>query len=100
MAASTARGALQRRLGLTVNLRDRNVEFRVRDHGPGLAEPARRKLFRPFSKSDVEAARSAPGLGLGLALSRELARSEGGELALESTGPEGTTFVLTLSRAG
>ena len=42
-----------------------------------------RRLFRPFSKSAHDAAQSAPGVGLGLALSRRLARALGGDLRLE-----------------
>jgi len=67
----------------------------VRDQGPGLSDVARRRLFQPFSKSDHEAAASAPGLGLGLALCRSLARAQGGDLEVESP-PSGAAFVLTL----
>jgi signal transduction histidine kinase len=70
---------------------------RVADHGPGLPAAARKRLFRPFSKSATEAAHSQPGVGLGLALSRRLARDElGGDLVLERTGPDGTVFRLDL----
>ena len=71
--------------------------IRVQDRGPGLPPAARKRLFRPFSKSATEAAHSQPGVGLGLALSRRLARGElHGDLALESSGPAGTTFRLEL----
>jgi signal transduction histidine kinase len=53
-------------------------------------------LFRPFSKSANDAAQSAPGVGLGLALSRRLARSLGGDLRLEENGPLGASFTLTI----
>ena len=68
----------------------------VRDHGPGLSPTDRRRLFRPFSKSDREAAASAPGVGLGLALSRRLARAQGGDLRLAETKDGGAAFVLSL----
>jgi signal transduction histidine kinase len=71
-------------------------EIRVRDHGPGLPPARRRRWFRSFSKSAQEAAHSAPGIGLGLALSRRLARHMGGELRLESGAGEGACFVLAL----
>jgi signal transduction histidine kinase len=57
-----------------------------------------RRLFRPFHKSARDAAQSAPGVGLGLALSRRLARAIGGDLRLESTPGEGATFALRLPR--
>jgi signal transduction histidine kinase len=70
--------------------------LRVRDHGPGLSPTERRRLFRPFSKSDREAAASAPGVGLGLALSRRLARAQGGDLRMDDGVKDGAAFVLTL----
>ena len=72
---------------------------RVRDHGPGLSAAERRRLFQPFSKSDRDAANSAPGIGLGLALSRRLARAQGGDLSLDASDGEGAVFVLSLPLA-
>lgn len=74
----------------------RCLALSVRDHGPGLPPRAVRRLFRPFSKSAHDAAHSAPGVGLGLALSRRLARALGGDLRLGENGPLGACFVLTL----
>lgn len=68
----------------------------VRDHGPGILQGEARKLFRPFSKSAREAAHSAPGIGLGLALCRRLARSMGGELRHRTAEPAGACFELML----
>jgi signal transduction histidine kinase len=75
------------------------VEFHLRDHGPGISAEAARDLFRPFTKSAHEAAQSAPGIGLGLALSRRLARALGGDLRLDATGEGGACFVLILPGA-
>jgi C4-dicarboxylate-specific signal transduction histidine kinase len=55
-----------------------------------------RRLFRPFCESARDAANSAPGVGLGLALSRRLARSMGGDLRLNEDYKGGANFVLTL----
>jgi len=77
--------------------RDRNhLTIAVRDYGPGMPRDVRKRLFRPFSKSAHEAADSAPGVGLGLALSRRLARQLGGDLRLRDNGASGACFVLTL----
>ena len=62
----------------------------------GVALPMSRRLFRSFSKSAQEAAHSAPGVGLGLALSRRLAHDMGGKLALDKDVTDGACFVLTL----
>jgi signal transduction histidine kinase len=58
-----------------------------------------RRLFKPFAKSAEEAAVSAPGVGLGLALSRRLARAMGGELILDPAVKDGACFVLRLPLA-
>jgi len=77
-----------------------SVVIRVRDHGPGVSVTDSRRLFRPFSKSAREAAHTAPGVGLGLALSRRLARDTGGDLTLSPSNGAGACFILTLPRAG
>ena len=74
----------------------REVVVVVEDRGPGLSRRDRRRLFQPFSKSDREAAQSAPGTGLGLALSRRLARAMGGDLRLDASHAHGACFLLTL----
>jgi len=70
--------------------------LRCCDKGPGIAPEDRKNLFRPFSKSAQKAARSAPGVGLGLALCRRLARSLGGDLVFDATVQDGACFVLKL----
>ena len=97
-ACKYAGGAADRRLHLQLAAGARRVTITVRDHGPGIAAPGRRKLFQPFSKSVHEAANSAPGVGLGLALCRRLAIDLGGQLELVSPADGGAAFVLTLPR--
>jgi K+-sensing histidine kinase KdpD len=70
--------------------------LRVRDHGQGISAEGAKRLFQPFSKSAHEAALTAPGVGLGLALCRRLSRSMGGDLRLETLAKGGACFVLTL----
>jgi signal transduction histidine kinase len=86
-------------LHLEADADERYVRLRVRDHGRGISHQDRARLFQPFRKSADEAARSAPGVGLGLALSRRLARQMGGELSYETNGEPGASFVLRLRRA-
>lgn len=76
------------------------IELRLRDHGPGLAADVRARLFLPFARSAETAAGSAPGVGLGLALCRRLARAQGGDLRLEEPANGGVEAVLTLPLAG
>ncbi|MDA7979649.1 MAG: HAMP domain-containing histidine kinase [Pirellulales bacterium] len=75
---------------------DAGWEIRVCDQGPGISKHESRTLFRPFTKSASEAAHSAPGVGLGLALSRRLAREMRGELRLDHAYSQGACFVLLL----
>lgn len=84
------------RLELALTLAPASLRFAVRDHGPGLTKAEARKLFRPFHKSAREAAHTAPGVGLGLALCRRLARDLGGTLEIDHGWPQGACFVLTL----
>ena len=70
------------------------LQIAVRDDGPGIPAKVREHLFLPFSGSQ-----KVQGSGLGLAIARELLAAEGGTIALEHTGPEGTVFHVTLPAA-
>jgi signal transduction histidine kinase len=97
-ACKYAAAAADKRLHLQIAVSPRRVTITVLDHGPGIAAAGRRRLFQPFSKSVHEAANSAPGVGLGLALCRRLASDLGGKLELQSPADGGAAFVLTLPR--
>ena len=71
-----------------------DIEVTLTDDGPGLPEPVRRALFRPF----VTGGRPG-GSGLGLAIAHDLVRAHGGELSLVRSGADGTAFRLTLPAA-
>ena len=95
-ACKYAGRAQDRRIHLRVQRQDGRALVRVCDHGPGVR---RGDVFRPFHKSAAQAADSAPGIGLGLSLSRRLARDMGGELRLDADTSGGACFVLTLRLA-
>lgn len=73
--------------------------LRIRDHGQGVSAAAAKRLFQPFSKSATEAAHTAPGVGLGLALSRRLARTLRGDLRFSRSAAGGASFELFLPLA-
>jgi signal transduction histidine kinase len=98
-ACKYAAVAEDRRIHLQLETTGREARLRVKDHGPGISAAQARRLFRPFSKSVHEAASTAPGVGLGLALCRRLACDLGGRLELEDTGNNGASFMLTLPRS-
>jgi signal transduction histidine kinase len=86
---------------LRAELQATSVRIEVRDHGPGITSEARRSIFEPFERRGARAgSENQPGVGLGLALSRALARDLGGELRLRPIAQgEGACFVLELPRA-
>ncbi len=72
------------------------LSIRFADNGPGIPAKLQRGIFRPFSRSAKDVEGRKPGVGLGLALSRDVARSLGGNLVLEKSDESGTAFTLTL----
>ena len=99
-ACKYARSASDRRIHVNLTCDGRHVFFHVVDYGPGVLSKERRRIFQPFKKSVQEAAQSAPGVGLGLGLSRRLARAMGGTLYLEESTVAGACFVLRMPRSG
>jgi signal transduction histidine kinase len=95
-ACKYAAGGGNKSIELDARVSRGKLYLRVRDHGAGISSELRRRLFQPFRKSAEAAARTAPGVGLGLSLSRRLARDMRGELQLDEPTHEGAAFVLTL----
>jgi PAS domain S-box-containing protein len=73
------------------------LRFEITDTGPGINPDAKEKLFKAFSQADPSTTRKFGGTGLGLALSKKLARSMGGDLWLEySEVGKGSQFILEI----
>jgi signal transduction histidine kinase len=84
-----------RRIECDVRVERGGLELSIQDHGPGVAAEHRAAIFRAFERGARPTGESVvPGVGLGLALGRGLARALGGELSLRP-GP-GACFVLRL----
>jgi signal transduction histidine kinase len=75
------------------------VEIRVADDGPGIAPEKQQSIFDPFVQVERSFSNPREGVGLGLAISRDLARAMGGELGVTSVPGAGSTFVLQLPLA-
>ncbi len=77
------------------------VRFEVQDTGPGIDAARQAELFAPFEQADTSASRRHGGTGLGLALTRHMARLMGGDAGVASVLGRGSTFWFTarLARA-
>lgn len=80
-----------RHIVVTVNAgHGREIEFSVRDSGPGVPEDKIPRIFDAFFSTKGD------GLGMGLAISKSIVANHGGELRLESSGAEGACFTFNI----
>lgn len=76
------------------------VEVEVTDHGPGIAADEQEKVFERFYRIEDPLTMRTGGSGLGLHISRQLARAMGGDVTLKSSPGQGSTFILRLRAEG
>ncbi len=79
------------KIEVSIEETDGAARILISDNGPGIAEPIRAQLFRPFVSFGKE-----NGTGLGLSIAHKILEDHGGRLKLASTSPQGTTFELAL----
>ena len=91
----TQTGQITLALGVDEGLEGSVLRFDVEDTGPGMTRGDIVRAFEPFAQGHAGRRRSA-GLGIGLALSRQLARGLNGDLEVRSTPGEGSRFRLTI----
>ncbi|HET8776225.1 MAG TPA: sensor histidine kinase, partial [Candidatus Limnocylindria bacterium] len=75
-----------------IEVGDRPPSLRVTDTGPGIAAEDLPFIFERFYRADRSRSRS--GSGIGLTVARELIAANGGSISVESTGRDGTTFLI------
>lgn len=75
------------------------VRIQVRDTGVGVPEAEQKHIFDPFVQARTDQSTRSDGVGLGLAISRDLAEAMGGSLTVESKVEAGSTFTVSLPRS-
>jgi PAS domain S-box-containing protein len=75
------------------------IEIRVADTGPGISPEKLDRIFDPFVQAERRLNQPVQGVGLGLAISQDLAQAMGGKVSVESEVGKGSTFTLELPRA-
>jgi heavy metal sensor kinase len=84
------------RIAIT-SARDHNtIAVQISDTGPGIASEHLPQLFERFYRADRGRNRAQGGSGLGLAIAQSIAQSHGGQIAVESTPGQGSTFTVLL----
>ena len=87
------------RVRVAVTAVDDDAVIAVSDTGPGVSPEEAERLFQPFYRGKASRDTGAPGVGLGLAISRVLVQRQGGRISLSRSGQEGATFSMHLPRA-
>jgi signal transduction histidine kinase len=82
---------VKRQITVKSDITDGGVKLSIRDTGPGLPPRAIENLFKAFASSSGQGS-----TGLGLTISKDLAKDMGGDLELGYTGEDGTEFILSL----
>ncbi len=87
-------------VGVACSVTEEEVGISVLDTGPGIPEEKQEAVFEPFVQLGRGLTSAHEGVGLGLAISRDLARAMAGDLKLSSHLGQGSVFTLVLPRAG
>jgi signal transduction histidine kinase len=74
------------------------VRIAVRDHGPGIPEKFRARIFEKFAQADGSNARQISGTGLGLSIVKQIVQRLGGEAGFDDAPGGGTVFYVVLPR--
>jgi signal transduction histidine kinase len=83
-------------VAVTVATRAQMARVSVRDHGPGIPEAFRQRVFEKFAQANVGANRQKGGTGLGLSITKAIVEQLGGRIGFETETNVGTTFFFEL----
>jgi signal transduction histidine kinase len=79
------------KIDIGLRRKDENLEIRIADNGPGIADTVRDRLFEPFVSHGKE-----NGTGMGLTVVQKILQDHGGDVAVEQTSASGTTFRVSI----
>ena len=82
---------------IDISLGAERIDVRVSDHGDGISDQDRERIFGPLEQLEDLNRRVHQGTGMGLALARTAARAMDGDVVLEASGPQGSTFLWTIA---
>jgi signal transduction histidine kinase/CheY-like chemotaxis protein/purine-cytosine permease-like protein len=82
--------------GLAVRYRTQVAEFEISDTGIGIRPEDMEMIFKPFERGGMPGARTAPGAGLGLTITKVLVQIMGGEIIVRSEPGKGSSFIVRL----
>ena len=85
-------------VSLSLEVRSQDILFQVQDQGRGIPTDKLEKIFERFQQVDASDSRQKGGTGLGLAICRQIVNMHGGQIWVESTLGEGSTFLFTLPK--
>ncbi len=93
----TENGAVRITVSRQIGYFTHDVRFDVKDTGIGMSEEQLGRLFQPFRQADESTTRRFGGTGLGLTISKRLAKLLGGDISVQSSEAVGSTFSLTIN---
>ena len=83
---------------ISIATRGETVRVSVRDHGPGIPDEFKMRIFDKFAQADASDARQKGGTGLGLNIVKQIITQHGGKIGFESASGGGTIFYFDLPR--
>ncbi len=87
-------------ISITVTRQPDDIWVSIRDNGPGIPETHQKRIFTRFYQTEPHLTRQHEGLGLGLAIAKELLELQSGRIWMESIEGQGSTFTFALPLAG